>query len=380
MSKILFVRCNTNPVNLNSYNIQYIGMAKFYCSIGYDCDIVFYSKENLPEKILYKNQNHIVKLIYMKGRQYWRQAIYPQLLCSNILDGYDYVITNEYRHAMSLKLVKQNTTAKIIVYDGPYYNLDKIKPLSYFRDLIYVPQYKNHAKYIASKSVLAADYLKKKGITNAKVVGVGLDYSVFEFETEVSSKTQHVLDFMGNNKCILFVGQIIKRKDFLFVCKVFQNIHRQDSSIKLVVVGKGNWRNRLYVNKCKNILNSIGVNSYIWVDKIPNKELKEIYKNAKIFMMPSKYEIFGMVLLEAMYFGVPVFTTVNGGSLTCIKDNENGFILDNNNVEEWSGRIISLLNNDEYYDAVSCNAKATIVNNFGWDTVGQHILDICDNG
>ncbi|MFR9081560.1 MAG: glycosyltransferase family 4 protein [Coprococcus comes] len=49
-----------------------------------------------------------------------------------------------------------------------------------------------------------------------------------------------------------------------------------------------------------------------------------------------------MVLLEAMYYGLPVFTTYNGGSSTLI-NNENGIIIENTDCNEWSEKIVKVL-------------------------------------
>lgn len=91
-----------------------------------------------------------------------------------------------------------------------------------------------------------------------------------------------------------------------------------------MVKGKQN-----YVAMCKEKLIELGLeNDVIYREKLEQKYMPAIYQASDAFLLPTRYEIFGMVLLEAMYYGLPVFTTYNGGSSTLI-NNENGIIIEN---------------------------------------------------
>ena len=76
------------------------------------------------------------------------------------------------------------------------------------------------------------------------------------------------------------------------------------------------------------------------------KYLAGVYGLADIFLLPTEYEIFGMVLLEAMYYHSVVLTTLNGGSSTLIDNGKNGFVLTLNNANDWADCIEK--SGDEY--------------------------------
>lgn len=103
-------------------------------------------------------------------------------------------------------------------------------------------------------------------------------------------------------------------------------------------------------------------------DKIEQKYLSQIYSKSDFFLLPTEYEIFGMVLLEAMYFGNIVFTTRNGGALTLIKNAVNGFILDGLDVSKWANLILSIYENKQLKNSVAVNSTVSI-KNYTWDNL-----------
>ena len=102
-------------------------------------------------------------------------------------------------------------------------------------------------------------------------------------------------------------------------------------------------------------------------------KLLEYYRNSDVFLLPTRYEIFGMVLLEAMYFGLPVITTRNGGSCTLI-NSENGIVIDNFDVNTWAEKIEKLLSNSEECKKIGENAHKTIAEEYTWDALADRFL------
>ena len=95
-----------------------------------------------------------------------------------------------------------------------------------------------------------------------------------------------------------------------------------------------------------------------------------------IFLLPTQYEIFGMVLLEAMFFGTPVITTENGGSATLIRNGENGIICDSLSSNDWAKAILSITENKNLQNTISQNAENTIKNHFTWDRLADTFIGV----
>ena len=86
-------------------------------------------------------------------------------------------------------------------------------------------------------------------------------------------------------------------------------------------------------------------------------------------MLPSNYEIFGMVLLEANYFNLPIVSSFNGGSISIIQDTYDGYIVDNFNVNEWVEKILLLFENEKKLKNFSNS----------WNDRANHFINIYKN-
>ena len=127
---------------------------------------------------------------------------------------------------------------------------------------------------------------------------------------------------------------------------------------------------------CKEKLIELGLeNDVIYREKLEQKYMPAIYQASDAFLLPTRYEIFGMVLLEAMYYGLPVFTTYNGGSSTLI-NNENGIIIENTDCNEWSKKIVKVLSDKKECDAIGEKAHRTVEKNYTWDALANKFLSV----
>ncbi len=105
---------------------------------------------------------------------------------------------------------------------------------------------------------------------------------------------------------ILFVGSLVKVKNVDGLLKVLSNLK---TNFKLVVVGDGPERHRIEKLVCK-----LGLNSrIILLGQKPHEETLRIMKSCDILILPSKSEVFPIVVLEAIALGKPVIATRVGG-------------------------------------------------------------------
>jgi len=88
-----------------------------------------------------------------------------------------------------------------------------------------------------------------------------------------------------------------------------------------------------------------------------SSDVAEYYKNASVFLHTSRYEGFGVVLVEAMAFGIPVVAFHNNGPDEIISNGKNGFLIEKYDITSFAEQVINLLEDDGLYRYISLNAK-----------------------
>ena len=368
MSKrILYVRSGPYEVSLDAYNLQELGLACELCKRGYIVDVMYYTKgKSRDETITRKGEK--INILWRRGIKFLRSGIYPSILKKDILSKYDIVICSEYSQLMSILLLQRHHN--VYIYNGPYYNLFRIKPIEKIYDKLFCNYINKKSKKIFCKTKMSEKYLNNKGITNTVTVGVGLDTDIFDKKTPPDKKTKKILSKMRGHKNILYIGSISKRKNVEFITKTFNTLcKKQDiKNLQLVIIGNGSSD---YISKCKSSIEEQNRKKVIWLESISNAMTQYIYKASDVFLLASTEEIFGMVLLEAMYFGNIVISSNTAGAQTLIKNNYNGFVIDSYDTFSWERTITRAITGD--YSKIKHNAEKTIRDIFSWSNIANTI-------
>lgn len=375
--KVLIVRSNADKVNINSYNLQEIGLARALIRKGHKCDIVYYTDAKVIEKDYIYECGEKITIYWYPAIKVFNNSVYNKLLTNKrFLSEYDVIQTSEYNQIM-IYLLNKLTNKPIVLYHGPYKDL-RIKSLNKIYDFLFLKSITKNTDGVISKSILAEEYLKSKGFKNIETIGVGLDTERFEQDTENDNIYQE-LNIKQNTKLLLYIGRLEERRNIKFILDILKGIliKSKNTDIKLLMIGDGKKEDKdAYFSYAKEI---DVLDNIIYIPRMDQSKLSDIYRISDVFLLPTKYEIFGMVLLESMYFGLPVVTSVNGGSLTMIKHNENGLVIDNFDKELWVENIFKILNDNKFKQTLSKNAQTTIKEKFTWDALIDRYIQVYEN-
>lgn len=146
--------------------------------------------------------------------------------------------------------------------------------------------------------------LRSKGVEEITVMPVGLDLSLLHQNYKEVYKDYLKLKygFKEEDKVVLFIGRLIEEKQPLKMVEIFSQLHKQDSSYRLLMVGTGPLKEAVD----EKIKNADITNVVKQIEKIPNSDIWELYHFADCFVNLNQQEIFGMAILEAMYYGCKV--------------------------------------------------------------------------
>ena len=131
---------------------------------------------------------------------------------------------------------------------------------------------------------------------------------------------------------LLFVGRFDPQKGLDILIKAFANCSRKD--IHLTIIGD-NVVGRDFVRK----ENTERVSFLGW---IPHEKLSSYYAQCDAILMPSRWEAFGLVAIEAMKYGKPVIASNRGALPELVKTGVNGYIFDIDNVGELTNLLDSM--------------------------------------
>ena len=101
-----------------------------------------------------------------------------------------------------------------------------------------------------------------------------------------------------------------------------------------------------------------------------------MFKQSDIFVFPTEYECFPLVLLEAMQFGLPCISTVEGGIPNIIDDGYTGILIPKNNVDALERAIRKLATNPDVTTKMGERAKQKFDNQFTIEIFEQRLIDI----
>lgn len=360
--KILIVRTFPDKLDLHSYNVQEIGLAQALVARGNQCDIVLYNGREADRRESYtfrKNGKEYSFTIYwMKGFSCFKNGFMPSV--REILPEYDVIQVHEYDQIMSWQLYTRQLRPTVI-YHGPYYH-------PYARgynlkcrvfDTLFLPRRKHNNVRVLTKSGMAAEFIRKKGFE--KIVPVGVGINTDNFSPEGSAKSVRPQ--------LLYVGKIEERRNVYFLIEVFRKLRQNTPELQLVLVGNGEREYKeAFLNEIKKELANGDI---IYKEKVQQKELPEIYGKAEVFLFTSNYEIFGMVLLEAMYFGLPVVSSMNGGASMLIEDGKNGYVIETFDLETWTQKLEDILRDRDKRARMGECAREKILRNFTWERIAE---------
>lgn len=173
---------------------------------------------------------------------------------------------------------------------------------------------------------------------------------------------------------LLFLSNLLKDKGVLILLEALKVLNDSQQIFNCKIVGGEGDISSSYLNEKiiqKNLSNSVK-----YLGKKYGDDKYEIINSSDIFIFPTLNECFGLVLLEAMSFGLPVIATNEGAIPDIVVNNETGFIVQKNNAEIIAEKIKWLINNPDESKNMGKNAKVKFNNHFTLDIFEKNLAQI----
>jgi len=183
------------------------------------------------------------------------------------------------------------------------------------------------------------------------------------------------MDFKKNNTKFLYLGRIHPIKGLDLLLNVWSQIELKNKSCSLEICGY--YEDINYYNHLKNMIKKLDLKKVVFSKKVSGREKKDKYLENDIFILPSKSENFGMVIAEAMSYGLPIITS-NKTPWEIIKKNNYGWVVNLNHNKLYSA--ISSANNLDQNNLkeMGNRGRQYIKNHFSWIVLEKYYLTFYD--
>ncbi len=252
----------------------------------------------------------------------------------------DLLFTTLINNNIMLAFARLISLRKIPVIVREANNRTQSGKVSIFNKLITFLTY----NYLADRVIALSKGVKEDLIKNFKVNEDKIEviYNPVEIKKikDLSNEDIDDINFNDAEKTIIAVGRLAEAKDYPTLLRAFSIVVRYVKT-RLIIVGKGDLEKKL-----KELSKQLNINDrVIFLDfkKNPYKYMKR----ADVFVLSSKWEGFGHVIVEAMACGIPVISTnCKSGPAEIIGDNRYGILTPVGDYETLAREIINLLRDD----------------------------------
>jgi len=238
--------------------------------------------------------------------------------------------------------------------------------------------YNGHCKKFIAVSSLTKDiFLQEYNINPDKVAvinpGVDLNDYAQHNKDSVRNAIRRELGINIADPVILFVSMNYEIKGLDDILFSLAKLKTQNCKFKFIVAGKGNIKKYTKMAQDAQIISDV-----IFTGPVNKDKIIKLYLASDLYIMLSKFDTFGNVVLEAMAAGLPVIISSNVGAKDLVQEGGNGFIISNTSDSDYIAAKITMLLDKNIRRQLAEAAYKTAAQNT-WDDVTKKYAIIYEN-
>ena len=208
-------------------------------------------------------------------------------------------------------------------------------PLIYIKNVYQVKKHHQRVYELADKYVVLASAYVSDVI---KMIGKDQQSKIVVINNPVTINSDKI-NFDEKRKEVLFVGRLESQKGIDFMLEIWKNFVKKNNDWYLRVIGDGSLMPFIKKRIVKEHISNVFLEG-------SHSDVTSFYKNSSLVCMTSRYEGWGLVLVEGMLYGNVVFAFDSYGAVFDIIDNGlNGYIIPSYDLKKYSS-LLSLIAND----------------------------------
>jgi D-inositol-3-phosphate glycosyltransferase len=224
-------------------------------------------------------------------------------------------------------------------------------------------------------------WLYQADLRKVVVIPPGVDLELFH--PHPAMEARNAIGLPRDARMILFVGRIERLKGLETLLRAAALLQQRGflaSSCPCVMVIGGNPDDpREEMRHLQELRDSLAVTSVVtFLGKRPQTELPMYYSAAQAVVMPSQYESFGMVALEAMACGTPVVASGVGGLLYLVRDGRTGYHIPDSDPVTLADKLQCLLSDERLRQELGRHA-ANVARAYSWERITDQMLTLYES-
>lgn len=149
---------------------------------------------------------------------------------------------------------------------------------------------------------------------------------------------------LENKKIILYYGQMIERKGVDLLLSAYQRLKKNNPDIALLLIGDGPLKEKL-----SSKIQKESILDAVLLSNPGDEEICRYYALASVFVLPSREDVWGLVVNEAMSAGVPVVVSDHAGCAPdLVSDGQEGYVFASENIHDLSEKIMKVIENNSF--------------------------------
>ena len=368
MEHIVIFRTSGSYIDYNTYNCQELGLAKALLKKGFKVSLVMAGP--VTKHIEYEYNEKLVDIYYLRYKSLnqslclfdgWQKLL--EQLKPNVIQLHEFGMFMSYLVSTWAK----RKGIRCVLIQGNYNTTLKpgLKQLECLFNMTFGKAVLRNVEAIGCKTIAAAEYIERYSDKQTYITPVGLDDSKFAgCCLESDFRRQYNLE---DKKILLYIVKMEPRRNPFFLLELMKQMPNE---YVLVMVGEGP-----LFQQVKNKVRNESIRNVFVMGKKKQEELPAIYTSSDLFLLASNYEIFGMVILESMYFGTPVISTATAGANTLI-DETTGCLVDDLDVANWKNTIVQLCSNSIVLEMMKNHCQDVIRDNYIWDKAADKFKNL----
>lgn len=212
--------------------------------------------------------------------------------------------------------------------------------------------YYNSVDHVITPSQAALRWLRRHSVdVPVTVIPTGAPEKQMLDRYEV----RRLLQIQPDQRVMLYVGRIAHEKNLFVLLESAARVISKDPLARLWLVGDGPYR-----QACIEKARSLGIGDRVtFAGFVPRAEVDKYYAAADLFVFSSITETQGLVVQEAMTYGLPAVAVMGGGAGDSIVHGENGYVV-RNSVDSFARAVTRVLSSEDEHAKLSAGALRTV--------------------